>query len=58
MAAPEIHSAFRGRLMCLLVLRTPGHTYAFLPQKSPCISYAGVVRQLLSILAYSFTETE
>ncbi len=31
MAAPEIHSAFRGRLVCLLVLRTPGSNLCLPP---------------------------
>ena len=31
MTAPEIHSAFRGRLVCLLVLRTPGSNLCLPP---------------------------
>ncbi len=31
MTAPEIHSAFRGRLVCLLVLRIPGSNLCLPP---------------------------
>jgi|SRR5690625_1145102 len=51
LTAPEIHYAFRGRLLSLLVLRYSGVSpRPFLPQESSCISFANIVFGNNSIL--------
>src|SRR5699024_4724842 len=54
--ATEIHYAFRGRLVSLLVLTHCGVSpRPFLPQESPCISSAGIA---FTTISYSSTSTK
>src|SRR5690625_1339333 len=56
LSASEIHYAFRGRLVSLLVLTHCGVSpRPFLPQESPCISSAGIA---FTTISYSSTSTK